>query len=78
MALLDAQGVIPVRGQRVAFGQASKGAHPLLIGEITDIADKTVLIRWDRPAERWESARAPSGYVAELTRRGNAAFVVLP
>lgn len=78
MALLDAQGVAPERGQRVAFGQANKGAHPLCIGEITDIAAKTVLIRWERPAERWERDRAPSGYVTEIARRGNAAFVVLP
>lgn len=79
MTVLDALGVVPKIGDRVAFGQGNKGAHPLLIGTISDVASKSVLIQWERAAHgQWEKQQYPTGWVKEQSRRLNAAFVVLP
>lgn len=69
----DALGRAAEIGQRVAFGEANKGAHPLRIGTVVKVSDKTVTIEYERGPARWE--RKDLGIIKDVARRSSGAFV---
>lgn len=71
--VVDALGRVAEIGQRVAFGEANKGAHPLRIGTIVKVSDKTVTVEYERAPARWE--RRDLGMIKDTARRSSGAFV---
>jgi hypothetical protein len=73
--VIDAVGRPAEVGQKVAFGQANKGAHPLRVGVISKVTAKTVTIEYERITKRW-SDKAEI-VLTETAQRGAGAFVVV-
>lgn len=73
--VVDALGRVAEIGQQVAFGEANKGAHPLRIGTIVKVSDKTVTVEYERAPARWE--RRDLGTIKDTARRSSWAFVVV-
>lgn len=73
--VMDAVGRPAEVGQKVAFGQANKGAHPLRVGVISKVAAKTVTIEYERVAKRWSDGAEI--VLTETAQRGAGAFVVV-
>lgn len=73
--VMDAVGRLAEVGQKVAFGQANKGAHPLRVGIISKVAAKTVTIEYERIAKRWSDGAEI--VLTETAQRGAGAFVVV-
>lgn len=73
--VVDALGRVAEIGQQVAFGEANKGAHPLRIGTIVKVSDKTVTVECERAPARWE--RRDLGMIKDTARRSSWAFVVV-
>lgn len=71
--VVDALGRVAEIGQQVAFGEANKGAHPLRIGTIVKVSDKTVTVEYERTPARWE--RRDLGMIKDTARRSSWAFV---
>lgn len=71
--VVDALGRAAEIGQRVAFGEANKGAHPLRIGTIVKVSDKTVTVEYERGPARCE--RKDFGLGKNTARRSSGAFV---
>lgn len=71
--VVDALGRVAEIGQQVAFGEANKGAHPLRIGTIVKVSDKTVTVEYERTPARWE--RRDLGMIKDTARRSSGAFV---
>lgn len=71
--VVDALGRVAEIGQQVAFGEANKGAHPLRIGTIVKVSDKTVTVEYERAPARWE--RRDLGTIKDTARRSSGAFV---
>ncbi|UFK09495.1 hypothetical protein KPPK1081_29 [Klebsiella phage KPPK108.1] len=71
--VVDALGRVAEIGQQVAFGEANKGAHPLRIGTIVKVSDKTVTVEYERAPARW--GRRDLGMIKDTARRGSGAFV---
>lgn len=71
--VVDALGRVAEIGQQVAFGEANKGAHPLRIGTIVKVSDKTVTVEYERKPARWE--RRDLGMIKDTARRSSGAFV---
>lgn len=73
----DAVGRVAEVGQKVAFGQANRGAHPLIVGTISKVSSKTVTIEYERVAVRWSDKERV--VVIDSAQRNSGAFVqVLP
>ena len=73
--VIDAVGRPAEVGQKVAFGQANKGAHPLRVGVISKVAAKTVTIEYERITKRWSDGAEI--VLTETAQRGSGAFVVV-
>lgn len=73
--VMDAVGRLAEVGQKVAFGQANKGAHPLRVGVISKVSAKTVTIEYERIAKRWSDGAEI--VLTETAQRGAGAFVVV-
>lgn len=73
--VMDAVGLPAEVGQKVAFGQANKGAHPLRIGVISKVTAKTVTIEYERITKRWSDKAEV--VLTETAQRGSGAFVVV-
>lgn len=73
--VMDAVGLPAEVGQKVAFGQANKGAHPLRIGVISKVTAKTVTIEYERTTKRWSDKAEV--VLTETAQRGSGAFVVV-
>lgn len=71
----DAVGRRAEVGQKVAFGQANRGAQPLCVGVISKVTAKTVTIEYERTTKRW-SDKAEM-VLTETAQRGAGAFVVV-
>ena len=71
--VVDALGRVAEIGQQVAFGEANKGAHPLRIGTIVKVSDKTVTVEYERAPARWE--RRDLDMIKDTARRSSGAFV---
>lgn len=73
--VMDAVGRPAEVGQKVAFGQANKGAHPLRVGVISKVSAKTVTIEYERITKRWSDGAEL--VLTETAQRGAGAFVVV-
>ncbi|QJI52605.1 hypothetical protein VLC6_31 [Klebsiella phage VLC6] len=73
--VMDAVGRLAEVGQKVAFGQANKGAHPLRVGVISKVSAKTATIEYERIAKRWSDGAEI--VLTETAQRGAGAFVVV-
>lgn len=73
--VMDAVGQLAEVGQKVAFGQANKGAHPLRVGVISKVAAKTVTIEYESITKRWSDGAEI--VLPETAQRGAGAFVVV-
>lgn len=71
----DAVGRVAEVGQKVAFGQANRGAHPLIVGTISKVSPKTVTIEYERVAVRWSDKERV--VVIDSAQRNSGAFVVV-
>lgn len=71
----DAVGRVAEVGQKVAFGQANRGAHPLIVGTISKVSSKTVIIEYERVAVRWSDKERV--VVIDSAQRNSGAFVVV-
>lgn len=71
----DAVGRVAEVGQKVAFGQANRGAHPLIVGTISKVSSKTVTIEYERVAVRWSDKERV--VVIDSAQRNSGAFVVV-
>lgn len=73
--VVDALGRVAEIGQQVAFGEANKGAHPLRIGTIVKVSDKTVTVEYERAPARWERRDLCVQMIKDTARRSSGAFV---
>lgn len=73
--VMDAVGRPAEVGQKVAFGQANRGAHPLCVGVISKVTAKTVAIEYERTTKRWSDKAEV--VITETAQRGAGAFVVV-
>ena len=71
----DAVGRVAEVGQKAAFGQANRGAHPLIVGTISKVSSKTVIIEYERVAVRWSDKERV--VVIDSAQRNSGAFVVV-